>query len=137
MAEATGDAKSTFLANELLDHVLGNSAYSAPATVYLALFTVAPTDAGGGTEVSGGSYARKSVTNNTTNFPNASNGSKTLATEQEFPTATGGWGTVVAVGLFDAATNGNLLYWTTITSQVVNSGSVATFAAAALTFSET
>ena len=137
MAQATGDAKSTYLAHKLLDHVLGNTAYSAPATVYLALFTVAPTDAGGGTEVSGGSYARKSVTNNTTNFPNASNGSKNLATEQAFPTATGGWGTVVAVGLFDAATNGNLLYWTTVTSQVVNSGSTPTVAANSLTFSET
>lgn len=137
MASATGDAKSTYLANKVLDHVLGATAYTAPATVYLALFTAAPNDGGGGTEVSGGSYARVSITNNTTNFPNASSGSKNLATTQTFPTATAGWGTVLAVALFDASTSGNLLYWTTITSQVVNSGSAPSFAANALTFSET
>ena len=51
---------TNFLELELLDHVFGKGAYSAP-TPYLALFTAAPTDAGGGTEVSGGSYARVSI----------------------------------------------------------------------------
>lgn len=41
------------------------------STAYWALFTVAPTNAGGGTEVSAGDYARLAVTLNSTNFPNA------------------------------------------------------------------
>jgi hypothetical protein len=104
-------SKSDFLELELLDHVLGNAAYTAPANVFLALFTAAPSDSGGGTEVTGGSYARKSVTNNSTNFPAASGGSKNLAVSQSFVTPTAPWGTVVAFGLFDASTSGNLLYW--------------------------
>ena len=50
-------SKSDYLENEILDHVLGGADYSRPATVYIALYTAAPTDAGGGTEVTGGSYA--------------------------------------------------------------------------------
>src|SRR3989304_3200100 len=122
-------SKADFLENELLDHVLGNAAYSAPATVYIALYTAAPTDAGGGTEVSGGSYARAAVTNNATNFPAASGGAKANGTEIAFATATADWGTVVAFGIFDALTVGNLLYWGDLTaSKAVSSGDTAKFA---------
>jgi hypothetical protein len=104
-------SKSDFLELELLDHVLGNAAYTAPGTIHVALFTAAPTDAGGGTEVTGGSYARVAVTNNATNFPAASGGLKQNGTAITFPQATADWGTIVAFGLFDASTSGNLLYW--------------------------
>lgn len=102
-------SKSNFLELSILNHWLGNSAYSAPATVHFALFTVAPTDAGGGTEVTGGSYARVVVTNNLTNFPSAN--PKSNAGAITWPTATADWGTIVAVGVFDAASSGNLLDW--------------------------
>lgn len=102
-------SKSNVLELELLDHWLGNSAYTAPANVFFALFTVAPTDAGGGTEVTGGSYARVSVANNLTNFPSAN--PKSNAGAITWPTATAGWGDIVAVGVFDALTVGNLLDW--------------------------
>lgn len=59
---------SRYLKAALLEEAFGAAAFTAPATLYLALYTVAPTDNGGGTEVTGGSYARKAVTNNTTNF---------------------------------------------------------------------
>lgn len=120
-------SKSDFLENALLNHVLGGGDYARPANVFLGLFTVAPTDAGGGTEVSGGSYARRSVTNNSTNFPAASGGSKSLAVQQDFVQATADWGTVVAFGLFDAASSGNLLYWGWLGS---DSGKVFTATAA-------
>ena len=121
-------SKSDFLENELLDHVLGNAAYTAPATVYIALYTAAPTDSGGGTEASGGSYARKSVTNNATNWPAASGGAKSNGTEITFTTATANWGTVVAFGIFDALTAGNLLYWADLTTnKAVNDGDTAKF----------
>jgi hypothetical protein len=120
---------SDYLELELLDHVFGGSDYTRPATLYVGLFTAAPTDAGGGTEVTGGSYARASVTNNATNFPAAAAGAKTNANAITFPTATASWGTVVAVGIFDAATSGNLLAWCTITSQSVPSGVTASIPA--------
>ena len=112
-------SKSNFLENELLDHVLGAAAYTAPATVYIALFTAAPTDAGGGTEVSGGSYARVSVTNNDTNWPAAASGVKNNGAEITFPTASANWGTIVAMGIFDAASGGNLLFWGDLSQNVV------------------
>jgi hypothetical protein len=130
-------SKSDFLENELLDHVLGAAAYTAPATLYVALFTVAPSDAGGGTEVTGGSYARKSVTNNATNFPAASGGSKSNGTLIEFAQSSANWGTVVAAGIFDAATSGNLLYWATLTnSRTIFDGDTPQFQAGDIVITE-
>jgi len=121
--------KSDYLELKILDHILGGGDYTRPATVYIALYTVTPTDAGGGTEVSGGSYARKSVTNNATNWPAAAAGAKANGIDVEFVEATADWGTVVAFGIFDAATEGNLLYWGPVTpNKAVSSGSVAKFA---------
>lgn len=104
-------SKSNYLENALLDHVLGGGDYTRPATVYAALFTVAPGEAAGGTEVTGGSYARVAITNNATNFPAASGGSKSNGTAITFPQASANWGTVVALGVFDASTSGNLLFY--------------------------
>lgn len=131
-------SKSNYLENEILDHILGGTDYTRPATVYLALFTAAPSDAGGGTEVSGTGYARKSVTNNDTNFPAASSGVKSLNVETDFATAgSGGWGTVTHFGLFDAASSGNLLFWAALTaSKAVAEGDIVRFAAGSLTFTE-
>lgn len=120
---------SDFLENELLDHVFGNAAYSAPATLYVGLYTVAPTDSGGGTEVTGGSYARVSVTNNATNFPAASGGAKANGTAVTFVQATANWGNVVAFGIFDASSAGNLLAWADLTAaKDVDNGDTASFA---------
>lgn len=131
-------SKSDYLENAILDLILGGTALSAPATVYVALFTAAPSDSGGGTEVSGGSYVRKSVTNNSTNWPAASGGSKSNGTAITFATATASWGTVVAFGIFDASSGGNLLYWADLTaSKTVGSGDTASFAVGALTVTET
>jgi hypothetical protein len=120
---------SDFLENELLDHVFGNAAYSAPATIYVGLFTAAPTDAGGGTECTGGSYARIGVTNNATNFPAASAGLKSNGTAITFVTATGSWGLVTHFALFDAVTAGNQLGWGALTaSKTIDSGDTPSFA---------
>lgn len=114
---------SDYLENELLDHVFGAAAFTAPSSIYVAAFTASPGDDDSGTEVTGGSYARVAVTNNATNFPAASGGAKSNANAITFPTATADWGTVVAVGLYDASTSGNLLAWADLgTSQSVPSG---------------
>lgn len=83
--------KGTGQCNSVLDFNLGNG---SPATLYIALFTSAPSAAGGGTEVTGGSYARVSKTNNATNFPAASSASKSSGVDFDFGTASADWGTV-------------------------------------------
>ena len=119
---------SNFLELELLDHVFGAAAYTAPSPVFIALFTAAPTDAGGGTEVTGGSYVRLSVTNNATNFPAASAGAKSNGVDFTFVTATANWGTVTSFAIFDASSGGNMLCWADLTvSKAVNSGDTAKF----------
>lgn len=113
-----------YLEDALLKHVFTNTAYTSPTTVYAALFTVAPSDTGGGTEVSGGAYARQSMAFSVS-------GTGTLATNSaavEYPTATADYGTVVAVGIFDAASSGNLLAYANLTaSKTVSSGDVFRF----------
>lgn len=130
--------KSDYLESKVLDHILGLTTYTPPANVYVALFTAAPTDAGtGGSEVTGGSYARATVVNNTTNFPNAVAGVKSNGVAIDFPAATAPWGTVVAVGIYDALVSGNLLYWTTLpASRTVNIGDIVGFAINQLQFTE-
>ena len=99
--------------------------------MYVALYTVAPSDSGGGTEVSGNAYARTAVT-----FDAASGGSinNQLVT---FPTASGGnWGTITHFGIFDAVTAGNLLAHGALTeSKVINDGDQLKFSAGNLTIS--
>lgn len=113
---------SNYLENKVLDHVFRNTAYTPPATVYLALFTAAPTDAGAGTEVSGAGYARQAVT-----FGAASGGAIENSGAVSFTASGGNFGTVVAVALFDASTSGNMLAWKVITSAAVNDGQTLTF----------
>lgn len=93
-----------------------------PTTLYFAIFTATPNAAGGGTEVSGGSYARVPVTNNTTNFPATSAQNKTNGTAINFPSSTAAWGTIVAWGIYDAPTGGNLWFYGPITSVTLNNG---------------
>lgn len=95
---------STHLANELLDHVLINASYTSPTTVYLALFTDNPTAAGTGTEVTGGSYARQSMS-----YTAAASGATDTDTDITFtdmPTAD-----VTHWGIYDASTSGNMLIY--------------------------
>lgn len=129
---------SDYLEDEVLDHVFGAATYTAPATLYFAAYTAAPTDAGGGTEVTGGAYARASQTNNATNYPASSGGSKSNANAITFTTASGAnWGTVVAIGIFDASSGGNLLAWDDFTGVVINDGDTLEIPASNLTISLT
>lgn len=107
-----------YLEDKIIDHMLRNQAYTPPATIYLALFTTATDDAGGGTEVSGGSYARQAVT-----LSAASGGASENSADITFPTATADWGTVTHVALMDAITGGNMLMHTPLdASKTVNDG---------------
>jgi len=118
-------AISNYLENALINATLRNTTYTSPTTVYAGLFTSDPTDAGSGTEVSGGSYARKAIT-----FAAPSNGVTTnSAAACEFDQATGSWGTITHFGIFDSLTSGNLLYHGALTtSKTISSGDVFKFA---------
>ena len=119
---------SNYLENALVNATLRNTAYTSPTTVYVGLYTSDPTDANTGTEVSGGSYARTSVT-----FGAPSNGVTTNSSAVEFPQATGSWGTVGWIGLLDASTSGNLLYHTPLdVSKTISSGDIFKIAAGSL-----
>ena len=105
---------SDYLENKLLDHVLRNISYTSPTTVYVGLFTADPTDAGTGTEVSGGSYVRQIVSVTT-----ATGGIVTSSADVTFPQCTASWGTVSHIGLLDALSSGNLLMHTPLTTSKV------------------
>jgi hypothetical protein len=111
---------SNYLENALINATLRNTSYTSPTTVYIGLYTSDPTDADTGTEVSGGSYARQSVT-----FGAPSNGVSTNSAAIEFPQATGTWGTVGWIGIEDALSGGNLLYHTALdASKTIESGDI-------------
>ena len=124
MAEFTN-----YLENKLLDHVLNNASFTSPTTVYVGLFTAAPTDTTSGTEVSGGSYARQVLSVST-----ASSGVVTSDADITFPQATGSWGTIVALGIHDALSSGNLLMYTDLTtSKVIETGDILKVSSGSLT----
>lgn len=118
---------SDFWEDEILDHIFNKGAYTAP-TIFVALFTAAPSDAGGGTEVSGTGYAR--VETEAADWDAASSGALANANDIDFPEAGGSWGTVTHFALFDAASAGNMLMWAALdASQAVASGNIAKFLA--------
>jgi hypothetical protein len=101
---------SDYLETEVLEFAFTTSGGTRPTAWYLALFTAAPSDSGGGTEVSGGAYARQSLT-----FTVSGN-TATNSAEIEFPVATANYGSVTHVGVFDASSAGNLLAHAALTS---------------------
>lgn len=104
---------------ETLEWLFTTTTVTRPTAWFTALYTVAPTDSGGGTEVSGGAYARVSTALSVTG-DTATNGSAL-----EWDTATATWGTVVAVGIFDASTGGNLIAYGNLTnSKTITIGDV-------------
>ncbi len=121
-----------YLEDKVLRHVLTNTAYTSPTTIYVGLFTVAPTDTGGGTEVSTTStgYARQTGTFSVSGTGTTASNSVAI----EYPTATASWGTIVAVALFDAASGGNMLMYSTLnTNRTINSGDIFRIPAGSLT----
>jgi len=103
----------------VLTWAFSTSSATRPTAWHLALYTSAPDDTGGGTEVSGSAYARQSVT--FTISGNTASNTSAL----EFPTATGSYGTVTHVGVFDAASGGNLIAYASLTtSKAIDTGDV-------------
>jgi hypothetical protein len=119
---------SNYLEAALINVTLRGTSYTAPTTIYVALYTSDPTDANTGTEVTGGSYARTSVT-----FAAPSNGVSLSNADCTFPQCTASWGTVGWIGLMDASTSGNLLYHTPLdVSKTIDTGDIFKIASGSL-----
>ena len=150
-------ALSDFVENKLIDFLfrgqaLGITGASAaagtgPTSLYVALLTAAPSDTGGGTEVSGGAYARVAVASSLANWAGTQSAGRTTASSGTsgttsnnaaitFPAPTANWGVVTHAAIYDASSAGNLILWSALTvPKTVNNGDAApSFAAAALTF---
>jgi hypothetical protein len=106
---------------------------------YFSLYTATPSDTGGGTEVTGGSYARVLVNTSLTVWAGTQSAGSTTAstgntgttsnnTQITFPSPTANWGTVVAFGIHDKLTGGNLLYWGALNNnKTINNGDAAPY----------
>ncbi len=142
-------AKTNYLENKIIDWLFRGQAFVPPTTLYFALYTAAPSDTGGGTEVSGGGYARQGVVSSLSAWAGTQSAGSTVASSGAggttsnnaavtFPAPTANWGSVVAVGILDAATGGNLLLYGTLTqAKTVNNGDAApSFPAGAFTYQE-
>lgn len=133
-------AMSDYLENKLIDHVFRGQSYTLPV-LYVGLLTAAPSDAGGGTEVSGNAYARVKAaagasqaltdwksTQNDSLASSGTTGNTTNTNAITFPTPTATWGTVTHFGIYDASTGGNLLFWGALTiSKTINQSDTVTF----------
>lgn len=122
--------------NLVLNWLLTTNSATRPTAWYVALFTAAPSDTGGGTEVSGSGYTRM-ATGTMTVAGTATTASNAAAIE--FAAASGGnWGTITHAAIMDASTSGNMLAWAPLTTaRTINDGDVFRIPAASLTVSLT
>jgi hypothetical protein len=135
---------SDFLENRLIDQLFRGQTAPTTTTLHVGLLTAAPSDSGGGTEVSGGSYARVAVSSSLANWAGTQSAGSTVASSGSggqtsnngaitFPTPSAGWGNVTHFGIYDAATGGNLLFWGALTiAKTINQADTVTFPAASL-----
>lgn len=129
---------SDYLEGQFAAHLTGTSSMTKPTALYVALFTSAPSDSGGGTEVStsGTAYARQNLAPSNSNWtqPTGGTGVVTNAVAINYPTATGSWGTITHFAIFDASTGGNMLVWGALgASKVVGTSDVFSFAIGTIT----
>ena len=139
-------AMTDYLENKLIDFLFRAQTFVPPATLYIALFTVSPTDASGGTEVTGGNYARVPITNALANWAGTqgaattavSSGTSGLTSNNgaiTFGVPSAAWGSVVSVAIMDASSAGNMWFEGALTApKTVNNGDPApVFNAATMT----
>ena len=135
--------KNEYLSQLLLNWIFNGGAWTQFTTLYLALFTVAPSISSNGTEATGSGYARLAVTCNTTNWPTISGSTVTIENNvaQTMATATGNWSSssnMTDAGIFTSSGGSNLIYWGDLTvAKPVLSGDTPSFAIDAITVEET
>ena len=129
---------TTYLNNLELNYSLGQTSYTPATTLYIALSTTSPNINGTGvTEPSGGAYARVAVANNKTNWSTSTVSTLSNNNNIEFPESTANWGTITNVCVYDAATGGNLLYFSALTaSRIVQVETSLLFVTGKLSFAK-
>lgn len=127
---------SDYLEKKILDHLFGKASYTAP-TIYVALSTADPgDDASGIAEPSGNNYSRVQTAAGDWNSATSGAGTLTNANAVTFAQASGSWGTITHIALYDAATSGNLLASRALgTSKTIGSNDTLSFAAGQITTS--
>lgn len=115
---------SDYTENLVLNWLFTANSATRPTAWYVGLFTAAPSDTGGGTEVSGSGYARKATGTMSVSGTSPTNCTNDAAIE--FAAASGGnWGTITHIAIFDALTTGNMLGWAALTtSRTINDGDI-------------
>lgn len=104
---------TNYLEDKVLNHIAKKATYTAPTKLYLALFTeLIDGEEGTAVEVQADSYSRAAIS-----FATAVDGVLMSDTDTNFPVAEEEWGTITAVGVYDALTNGNMLFYTTLASE--------------------
>jgi hypothetical protein len=129
-------AMSDYLEGQLIAHIFRTSSFTKPTTLAVGLFTAAPSDSGGGTEVTGNNYSRATLNPLDANWaaPSSGNGQTSNSGVITFATPSGTWGTVTHFGIFDAASAGNLLFYGSLTiSKTINQSDTVSFPANSLT----
>lgn len=123
-------ALSDHAENLLLNFLMTSGTATRPTAWYIGLFTAAPNDAGGGTEVTGNGYSRQTVSWDTAS---GTGGTTSNSTAETFTASGGDWGTITHIGIFDASTSGNLLWHGSLTaSKTINDGDSLEFAIGAI-----
>jgi hypothetical protein len=124
MAEFTNYAET-----KIYDHMLRNTAWTSPVTVYVALHTADPTETGAVAEISGNGYIRKAAA-----FAASTDGVGSTSGDVTYDQATGDWGTISHFSIWDAESAGNALMYSSVTTpKAVNSGDTAKFTAGDIT----
>lgn len=143
--QASAQNLSDYVENKIVDLLVRGQTFTPPATVYLGLSTTACSDSATGTEVSGGSYARASITSSLANWAGTQSAGSTTASSGtggqtsnnaavNFATPSAGWGTVSHWFLADASSGGNLLVCASLgISKTINQGDTVTFGIGSLT----
>lgn len=118
-------ALSDYAEKLLLDWSMTTGSATRPTAWYVALYSAAPSDSGGGTEISTGGYTRQSVTFSAASSPGGTTSNSNTVT---FTASGANYGTVTHIGIFDALTTGNLLWHGAMTaSKTVNDGDTLEF----------
>jgi len=137
-------AMSDYLENSLIDQLFRGQSAPTTSTLYVSLFTAAPNDTGGGTELTGSAYARVAVTSaltawagtqsaGSTTSSSGTGGATSNNTVITFPEPTSSWGEVVAFGVHDASSGGNLLFHGSLSiNKTINQGDTVSFPAGSL-----
>jgi hypothetical protein len=136
---------SNYLENKIIDHLFRSGTLAKPTGLWVALFTAAPSDAAGGTEVTGGGYVRVNLPpldsnwlatqGGTSGVSSGTSGVTSNAVVITYPTPSATWGTITHIGIFDASTAGNLLVWDALNTSrpILNGDPAPSFAPSALT----